>query len=541
METSLRPNLISRYAAVVHHKINRGAMALIRVAALALPKVLILSSAIHMYRRRVIFALISGLFLYLLGIPAQAAQTQQAECQIGSSSSCPALSAQEVYSLYGNTSDSSIWISGDGTTSGTATQIFALMNHGATNNSGWLLLMKGTKGTSNFGYTSSPFTSSSYTLNPTSLTNDTTTDAVFSAYGTYPVSNAVVAFSNPTYGSTVNGGDIASNIWGAWVWNQSFTSQTMYTRLTTNTDIYTDAYTNVRTALYMNGANNYFSYQNGYARYGFNISPCKSARWGIVWNNETSWSSCDDSVGLGLSDGSPGDIPSWPGVSAAYGQTNANGANGGLGPMAFQLWGRKVDPAFGTPQTLTSSTPNANQVNLNWSAPASGTVAEYVVQYKKNSAPDWSAANTFRITTPTASPSAAVSGLDQGTTYNFRIWARSSSDSSATPLTGSVTTPSATVASVTLNTANPIYRTPSTLTASVNAVGRATFYAQGKVIPGCKNLLTTISTVTCTWTPSFHAVVNIQVTYAPSAAPSQTSRSSMNILVAARAAGSKKR
>ena len=133
---------------------------------------------------RIVRWILAALLLNLITVltisqPAKAAGTQQAECQIGFSSACPALSAQEVYNLYGNTVDTPIWIASDGTTTGSGTQVFALMNHGSSNNSGWILMAKGARGTTNFGYSSSPFTSSTYTLNTSSLTNDVTTDAVF--------------------------------------------------------------------------------------------------------------------------------------------------------------------------------------------------------------------------------------------------------------------------------------------------------------------------------------------------------------------------
>ena len=504
------------------------------------------------HRSRVVRLVLAGVLLNLISYisgsqPAIAAQVQQPECQIGLSSSCPALNAQEVYNLYGYTVDTPIWISSDGTTSGTGTQVFALMYHGNSTNSGWILMAKGTKGTSSFGYSSSPFTSNSYTLNTSSLSNDVTTDAVFSAYDSYPISSELVAFSNPTYGSTTNGGDIASNYWGAWVWKENYSATSMYSLLTTTNAITGGAFSastpyNPRLSLYMNGSNNYFSYQSGYAQYGFSISPCKSARWGIVWNNEASYASCDDSVGLGLSDGNPGDIPSWNGVTPANGQNTSNGANGGLGAMAFQLWGRDADPAFGTPQNLTVTSPTAGQASLSWSAPASGTVSEYVVQYKKSTdASDWSTSHTFRVTAPSGSPTALVTGLTQGAAYNFRVWARASNDSSASPVTGNLTVANGVLSNVSLNTTTPIYRTTDALTATVSAVGYATFYAQGKAIPGCKNIPTTSSSVTCNWIPAQIAYINLSVSYAPSALPSAITTSSLRVLVAARASGSHKR
>jgi len=496
--------------------------------------------------RLVLAGLLLNLFSYISGTqPALAAQVQQSECQIGLSSSCPALSAQEVYNLYGYTVDTPIWIAGDGTTSGTGTQVFALMNHNSSNNSGWILLMKGVKGTSNFGYGSNLFTSSTSNLASGSLSNDVTTDAKFDAYNTYPISATLLALSNPSAGSTVNGGDIASNYWNAWVWKENVSSQTAYSLLTTNNNITIGAFssTNPRQSLYLNGANSYFSNEQGYAAYGFNVTTCVNARWGIVWNNEANNGSCDTSVGLGLGSGAPGDEATWfgGGMNTAYGQGSNNGYNGSLGPMAFQLWGRDADPAFGTPQNLTVTTPIAGQASLSWSAPASGTVSEYVVQYKKNSDADWSAAHTFRVTGTSGAATALVTGLTQGAQYNFKVWARSSNDSSASPVTGNVTIANGVLSNVSLNTTNPIYRTTDALTATVSSVGYATFYAQGKAIPGCKNIPTSSTSVTCNWIPAQIAYINLSVSYAPSALPSAITTSSLRVLVAPRATGSHKR
>lgn len=493
------------------------------------------------------WTLVSLLFS-LLVVPtfkdyAHAAQTQQPECQVGFSSACPALSPQEVYNLYGNNVDTAIWLTSDSSTSGTPIRVFALMNHGSTYNSGWILLAKGAQGSTNFGYSSSVFSGSGYTLNPTSLTNDTTTDAVFSAFDSYPVTNSLIGFSNPTYASNIamNGGDLSNNYWNSWVWLETNTPQTMYTRLTTASTLATNG--SVRTSLFKSGSNYFFGNETGYIGYGYLMTTCINVRWGIVFNNETDQSSCDVGVGLGLGGGLTGNIntSNYNLIVAAYNVSLSSPSYGTLGSMAFQLWGRNPDPSFGTPQSLVTSSPTAGQANLSWSPPASGTVSEYVVEYKKSTDADWSAAHTLRITTPTSSPSAVISGLDQNSVYNFKIWARGSANSSASPLTGNVTTASGVLSNVSLNTASPIYRSPSTLTANVSAVGKATFYAQGKVIPGCKNVLTSSTVATCTWTPSFHTQVTLSVTYFPIAVPSQISNSQMVVWVLPRAVGSKKR
>ena len=45
-------------------------------------------------------------------------------CQVGSSSSCPATSPQEIYNLYGTTADGTFWLR----VNGVATQVFLKMN-----------------------------------------------------------------------------------------------------------------------------------------------------------------------------------------------------------------------------------------------------------------------------------------------------------------------------------------------------------------------------------------------------------------------------
>jgi len=67
------------------------------------------------------------------------------------------------------------------------------------------------------------------------------------------------------------------------------------------------------------------------------------------------------------------------------------------------------------------------------------------------------------------------------------------------------------------------YRTPTTLTATVSEAGKVTFFAMGKVIPGCKSKSTVSSTsitATCQWRPSQRNAVPITARFAPTASPS---------------------
>lgn len=60
----------------------------------------------------------------------------------------------------------------------------------------------------------------------------------------------------------------------------------------------------------------------------------------------------------------------------------------------------------------------------------------------------------------------------------------------------------------------PLFRTSSTITATVNTPGRITFFADGKRIPGCISRSITTS-VNCDWKPSVHKVFQITARLTP--------------------------
>jgi hypothetical protein len=373
--------------------------------------------------------------------PAVAVQTQQAECVIGTSA-CPAMSAQEIYNLYGTTTDGTQYLK---TTTG-STQAHVLMNRTNSDNGAWVLMMKATQQSANFGYSSSYFTSSSNVLNETSLTNDFTTDAKFDAYNKLSIKKILAVFSNPVNGGAMSAsGDIQSNAFGGHVWLETLPSNaTAQATLTTTRTISGDAWTSIREPLYKTTTSGtvVFGYENVSGRYGFSISPCAggvpNARWGINWNENNptgDFGSCDTWVGIGLNGaGGAGDISGWNGT----GYFAPPSAPTGRGKFAFQIWGKSPEPAFTTPQNLTTNSPVAGTVNLSWNAPASGTVDEYVVQYKLTSESSWATGKTYRITSPGSTATASLTGLTASSAYQFRVWARSTTDSSATPLAASV-------------------------------------------------------------------------------------------------------
>lgn len=55
----------------------------------------------------------------------------------------------------------------------------------------------------------------------------------------------------------------------------------------------------------------------------------------------------------------------------------------------------------------------------------------------------------------------------------------------------------------------PFYRVSTTITASANIEGRVSFFANGRIIPSCRNLTTTSKSVSCTWKPAIHGKINL--------------------------------
>ena len=471
---------------------------------------------------------------FFSALPASATGSQQSECVIGSSITCPAMTPQEIYNLYGTTTDGLYWIYDNGS----ATQVYLKMNQTGTSNGSWVLMMKGIQSSPNFYYSSSNFTSNTSTLNAM-IANDFTSDAKYSVYNDLPITHVLAVFSNPQAGSLPNGGDIASNGFGGWTWKEDISSQSMYTRLQTNSDIYlTTSPTSggIRSTLWQNSSNSVFSNQSGYGIYGFNRSSACSGklhRWGIIWNNESDTSSCDTQVGIGLSGNSAGDISTWNGINTAYNQSVSNGYNGGLGNFAFQLWGKMAEPAVATPQSLVVNTSTVGSLGLTWSAPAATTANEYVIQYKPTATGSWATANTFRITSPGASPSATISGLGGGVSYDVRVWARTSGDSSISAVASTATTKSTTSTGLTLpgNATTASFRTPVVLTATIQATGKVTFYEQGHPIPGCKGIAVSGATATCNWKPSVHNTSYVQAIFTPAAGSGLTGSSSTKLLI----------
>lgn len=476
-----------------------------------------------MKSKNLLVVVIAALIFPVVNAIPTSADTLNASCVIGSATSgCEAYSPQELYLLYGTTTDGAYNLS----VGGSSVSHYLLMNRSNSDSGGWILLMKGTKTSTAFNNDSTNFSSNSTTLNTSSTTNDVSTDAKFAGYNSLSVKKLLAVFKDPTVGTISAGGDIASNPFGGQVWMETLTSTaTPYTTLNTATAITSGTYTNTRYSIYRasnaSNATQVLSYQEGVGYYGFNISPCSgyAIRWGVEWNNEGDYSSCDVHIGIGVSTYGAGDILTWNG--AIYG---SQGSGVGKGKTGFQIWGKLTDPNLLSPRSLSITNNSGGSVTASWLPPSSGTTTEYLLQYKPTNASDWSSATTHRVTSITATPSVTISGM-AANTYNFRVFARDSNtaQTSATPVTsGNISiNQTSTFNSFGLSggVTSATYRSTSTITADVTVASKVTFKSSGVVISGCKNKLATGSgssyTVTCSWKPSLRGKVNISAVSTP--------------------------
>ena len=363
---------------------------------------------------------------------AAATNDVSASCQIGFSSSCPAQSPQEIYNLYGTTTNGTYWIN----VNGTATQTYLIMDTSYPDSGMWFLGMKGNKTSTTFTYSSTYWTDANTTLATSSLSDDVSTDAKFNAFNYLPVTRILAVFKDrSTQAFNASGsGDYGTNNFAGHTWTESVASQTMLNRFNTNLNISaaSGTYTSYSKYRETNSSSGklVFPYQTGYFQYGYANTNGQSYRWGVTFNNETSQGSNDSVSGIGLASYSAAGVLSYS-DSLSYAVNGGTGAlNGGTQTLqsGFQIWGKMAAPSMAVPPSLSRSLVGNGSVQLNIGS-ASGAI-EYALQYKL-SADTWANSTTVRLTNPSASPTAVLSGLATGT-YDFRVWTRGTNDSSST-------------------------------------------------------------------------------------------------------------
>ena len=359
--------------------------------------------------------------------------------------------------------------------------------------------------------------------NFTYATNDVSSDYKSFAYNNRTLAKTIAVFKDPTYGSIPTDGDLGtSNLFAGQTWQETtnISGNSMYTALTTTKNILGDTFGNIRTSLFKTtvGGNAIFSYEQGNARYGFNNTACINVRWGIVFNNENDFNSCDAGVGIGLNSlNGTGDYPTYNNAVV----TIPSGTSGGQGlqKTGFQIWGSVPTPSLSAPTGLAAITTSSGATQLTWSAP-SGSPTSYVIECKPSTQLTWDTATStsYLLTSSSANPVATISGLTSGVTYNFRVFTRSATDSS--PTGAALTATAATVSATNLSTpytSSSQYSsgttTPGGLAITYYFLGTgATTYGEtttAPILPG-----TYVETATITDAGSYigYAVANLTIT-----------------------------
>jgi hypothetical protein len=364
--------------------------------------------------------------LVFVGVqPATAVDDVSSTCAVGSSSSCPAQSPQEIINLYGTSTNGTYWLN----VNGTATQTYLILDSNYPDSGAWFLGMKGTKTSTEFTYSTGYWTDATTTLAPSSLSDDVSTDAKFNAFNYLPITRIAAVFkdrsSQPFNAS--GSGMYGTNSFAGHTWTEVISSQTMLSRFNTNFNITagTGVWTRYSNYRETNSASGklVFPYQTGYAQYGYANTNGQLYRWGVTFNNESNQGSNDSVSGIGLASYSAAGVLGYSdSLSYTVNGTNSGAQSGGSQVLqsGFQIWGKMADGTLAAPTSLAQSQQSSSSTRVSWGAVASAT--EYLVQYK-TSAQSWSQGSTVRVTNPSASPSATLTGLTDSS-YNLRIWAR---------------------------------------------------------------------------------------------------------------------
>jgi hypothetical protein len=364
--------------------------------------------------------------LVFVGVqPATAVDDVSSTCAVGSSSSCPAQSPQEIINLYGTSTNGTYWLN----VNGTATQTYLILDSNYPDSGAWFLGMKGTKTSTEFTYSTGYWTDATTTLAPSSLSDDVSTDAKFNAFNYLPITRIAAVFkdrsSQPFNAS--GSGMYGTNSFAGHTWTEVISSQTMLSRFNTNSNITagTGVWTRYSNYRETNSASGklVFPYQTGYAQYGYANTNGQFYRWGVTFNNESNQGSNDSVSGIGLTNYSAAGLLGYSdSLSYTVNGTNSGAQSGGSQVLqsGFQIWGKMAAGTLAAPTSLAQSQQSSSSTRVSWGAVASAT--EYLVQYK-TSAQSWSQGSTVRVTNPSASPSATLTGLTDSS-YNLRVWAR---------------------------------------------------------------------------------------------------------------------
>jgi hypothetical protein len=218
---------------------------------------------------------------------------------IGTNPSYPADSAHIVKEISKTNTDGVYYIN----CNGFSTPTYCLMND-HYDGGGWMMLMKGTRGTT-FEYSANYWTTAN-TLNG-SQTNRNDGDAKFDAFNYMPIKDIMAIFPDVPSASYTNdmglrGGSL--NLEDGWCWKvNNWNTNTRTTALA--------GFQNSRDAApsipfrFTGFSNQIFSHQGGAYRHvfgnGSHLGANRYVRWGMLYNNEGDFGSIDAFNGIGMS------------------------------------------------------------------------------------------------------------------------------------------------------------------------------------------------------------------------------------------------
>ena len=211
-------------------------------------------------------SLLAGVIVVTPIEKARANNFVSSPCAVGSSSSCPAQSPQEIANLYGTTTNGTYWLN----VNGTATQTYLVLDTSYPDGGFWFLAMKGTKSSTDFTYSANYWTNAGTTLNPSSLSDDVSANAKFASFDYLPVTRITAVFKdrNSQAFNASGSGDYGTNSFQGHTWTESIASQTMLARFNTNSNVSAGGgeWTNYRRYRETNSASGklVFPYQTGY-------------------------------------------------------------------------------------------------------------------------------------------------------------------------------------------------------------------------------------------------------------------------------------
>jgi hypothetical protein len=199
------------------------------------------------------------------------------------------------------------------------------------------------------------------------------------------------------------------------------------------------------------------------------------------------------------------------------------------------------NPSVGSPVVGSPSTTLATFTPDSISGSAANTIAKYVGSYSFTSGTSYWLAplqktsvfpacfwyandnsllsmNSLHVDTSTStsntswrraySNSASASSASWFTPMHDGLaWQFSLENNTATPVAASLATQS--------GSSTTSFRTVTPLRVSVDTASKVTYYANGKVIAGCRNVLSSAGVATCNWKPSVHGSYRVYATVNP--------------------------